>query len=510
MSVGATGEAGGTPPPSGMPVEGDTCWKIARADRASIIVDAADYFRHARAAMLLAKRRIMLIGWDFDARIEIAPGPGDDGPARVGDFITWLLERNPQLHIYLLRWDIGALKTLLHATTLRTLIQWGKQRRMHPRLDSRHPTGASHHQKLIVIDDALAFAGGIDMTANRWDTRAHRDDDPGRVLPDGKVGIPWHDAAWVVDGAVAARLGELCRARWLKSGAKRLVAAVRDPEPLWPPDCPVDFESVEVAVSRTLPQLPDELPTLEIEKLCLVQIAAARRHLYIESQYFASRKVAEAIARRLAEPDPPEIVIMQPQSAEGWLQSAAMDSARARLIETLKRHDHASRLAVYMPYTAAGVPIYVHAKIMIADDRILRIGSSNVNNRSMRLDTECDLTIDAELTPHAAMRGCITEIRDALIAEHLGVAVAVVTAELARRDGSLIATIEALRGEGKTVRPYETPDLSNVQKWLADNEVLDPEGPGEMFEPLSQRGLFRGRLGRMRTRLNAASRRQIT
>ena len=44
---------------------------------------------------------------------------------------------------------------------------------------------------------------------------------------------------------------------------------------------------------------------------------------------------------------------------------------------------------------------------------------------------------------------------------------------------------------GRTLRPYRTPDLNAVQEWLADNEVLDPEGPEEMFEPISERGLFR-------------------
>ena len=61
---------------------------------------------------------------------------------------------------------------------------------------------------------------------------------------------------------------------------------------------------------------------------------------------------------------------------------------------------------------------------------------------------------------------------------------------------SLIATIEQLRGSGRSLRPYEVPDLDGVQEWLADNEVLDPEGPGEMFEATTHRGLFRGRLKR--------------
>ena len=64
-------------------------------------------------------------------------------------------------------------------------------------------------------------------------------------------------------------------------------------------------------------------------------------------------------------------------------------------------------------------------------------------------------------------------------------------AVLSGKTGSLIAAIERLRGPGKTLKPYETPDLSSVEQWLAENEALDPEGPEEMFEPFSRRGLFR-------------------
>ena len=89
-------------------------------------------------------------------------------------------------------------------------------------------------------------------------------------------------------------------------------------------------------------------------------------------------------------------------------------------------------------------------------------------------------------------------MRDGLLAEHLGVDPAVVT-ESIESTGSLTATIERLRGPGRSLRPYEEKDVAAVAKWLADNEVLDPEGPEEMFEALSKRGLFRGRLNRLRT-----------
>ena len=478
-----------TAPSDIAPTPGRNCWRIVRAERAAIIIDAADYFRVARAAMLQARRRIMLVGWDFDARVELEKSvAGDDGPAPVGEFICWLVERNPELEVYLLRWDVGAMKSFAHFETLRTVAKWMRHPRIHTKLDGSHPPGSSHHQKIIAIDDCFAFCGGIDVTGDRWDTRAHRDDDAGRIRPNGKPYGPWHDATSAVQGPAAAALGEVCRDRWQRAGCDP-IEPVTVTRPCWPEGLPVDFRDVDVAISRSEPAMPDQRAVLEIEQLYIDQIAAARRYIYAENQYFASRRVAEAIAARLDGDDCPEIVLVNPLTSEGWLQPLAMDTARARLIETLNARDRHGRLRVYIPYTEHGVPIYVHAKVMMIDDEVLRIGSSNMNNRSMRLDTECDVTFDASIGENATRISAIRDIRDGLVAEHLGlpcdeVAAAIIAA------GSLIAAIEALRARGARLRPYEVPELSEVQAWLAENEVLDPEGSEEMFEPLAKRSLL--------------------
>ena len=168
-----------------------------------------------------------------------------------------------------------------------------------------------------------------------------------------------------------------------------------------------------------------------------------------------------------------------------------MDTARARLVEVMRHADAHRRFRLYHPVTTAGRPIYVHAKILIVDDRVLHVGSSNMNNRSLRLDTECDVMIDAASAANAARRRAGDRgLRDRLLGEHLGVAPASVRARV-EAEGSLIAAIEALRGEGRSLRPYQVPVLNEVETWLADNELLDPEGPEEIFKPLSQRGLLR-------------------
>jgi phosphatidylserine/phosphatidylglycerophosphate/cardiolipin synthase-like enzyme len=480
---------------SGLLVPGDTCWRIERASRATVVVDAEDYFRAAREAMLKATRQILLIGWDFDARIELMPGcdPGDGGPAAVGAFISWLVDRTPGLEVYLLRWDVGALKTLVRGRTIFTIAEWMAKSRIHTKLDGHHPTGASHHQKIVVIDDCLAFCGGIDMTAGRWDTRAHSDDEPRREQPGGKDEFPWHDVTTALEGPVAKALGDLSRERWQIAGGEPITPP-RVASDCWPDSLKPDFTDVDVAIARTVPEMPDQEAAHEIEALYLALIASAKRTIYAESQYFASRRVAKAIAERLDEPDGPEIVVVNPLTAQGWLEPIAMDTARVRLFAALKRRDVHDRFRLYHPYTVGGTAIYVHAKVMVVDDQFIRVGSSNFNNRSLRLDTECDVAIKA---PDGETSSCILSIRNGLIAEHLDVEREVVEAELAAR-GSLIAAIDALRGDGRSLRPFAPADLNAIEKWLADNEVLDPENPDEMFE-VTTGGLMKGlrrRLGR--------------
>ncbi|WP_232474374.1 phospholipase D-like domain-containing protein [Sphingomonas sp. MA1305] len=449
-----------------------------------MIVDAEDYFTHLRAAMLKARRRIVLVGWDFDARIAFAGGGGDGGPEAIGEFITWLVRRRPELQVHILRWDTGTLKALFHAGTLLTVLRWIRDPQIHLKLDSHHPVAGSHHQKVVVIDDDVAFCGGIDMTRRRWDSRAHADHEPRRRNPDGSPYGPWHDAAMALEGPAARALGDMSRERWRAAGGRKL-EPVETGGDCWPDDLAPDFQDVEVGISRTLPAMRDCGAVHEIEELYVALIARARRWIYAESQYFASRRIAEAIARRLHEADGPEVVIVNPITADGWLEPIAMDSARARLVAALRECDLHNRFRIYHPVTAAGRPIYVHAKVMVIDDEILRVSSSNFNNRSLRLDTECDVTLDPAGDDPAGASS-IRRIRNALLAEHLGSDPATVEAILSTT-GSLIVTIAGLSSRGRGLQPFEHGELPAVQRWLADTKLLDPEGPAEMFEPLARR-----------------------
>ncbi|MGF0315565.1 phospholipase D-like domain-containing protein [Nocardia fluminea] len=470
---------------------GETCWQIAQADRLACIVDAADYFRHAKSAMLQARERIVLIGWDFDTRIKFEPhGRTLEGPDRLGKFLSWLPRHRPGLEIYLLKWNIGAFTAISRGMTPIFVVNWMTDRRLHFEMDAAHPIGSAHHQKIVVIDDRLAFCGGIDMTVDRWDTSDHRDDNDFRIAPNGNSYGPWHDATTAVDGAAAEAIGELARARWKAATGRELapLGEISGHAP-WPEGLEPTMRSVDVGIARTLPELPDRAEVREIEALYLAAIAGATRSLYIESQYLASRTLAEAIAARLREPNGPEIVLVLPRHADGWLEQQAMDGARRRLLHVLWTADTENRLGVYYPVTAAGAPIYVHAKVLVMDDRLLRVGSSNLNNRSMGFDTECDLAVEVTAaTPDGELlRETILDIRRKLICEHLDTEPAKFDATLAETS-SLVRTVEALRGDGRTLRRFEPATVENENSPLAENELMDPERtPTRLWDTLLPR-----------------------
>ena len=469
---------------------GRNCWRVVQADRASVIVDASDYFIHLRQAMLAAKERILMIGWDFDTRISLARGQSgkSEPPCHLGDLILWLADNRPDLQINILKWNFGTVKMLARGTSAFTAIRWAMHDRITFKLDSAHPIGCSHHQKIVIIDDVLAFCGGIDVTADRWDTPEHVGQDKRRKRPSGRLYGPWHDVTMAVDGEAAAALGRLGRDRWHRAGGGVLEPCRAD-TPIWPDGLRCDFEHIDVAITRTRSDYQENGEVREIEAMFLDQIATAKHFIYAENQYFTSRRIAEAIARRLQEADPPEIFLVQPETADGWLEQQAMDGARVRLVRALAEKDISNRFSLMTAQAADGTPIYVHAKLLIVDDLVLRVGSANMNNRSLGLDSECDLVLKAQ-TEGDLTAQAIFKLRAKLLAEHCGLNPALVEARLAR--GCTMADIaSAAQAEGPRLMRLDLPELGPLEEFIADNELLDPEDPQGVFEPMTRRGLFR-------------------
>ncbi len=500
-------EQGGDPSLTPVVEAGRNCWRIERAARASAVVDAANYYHYVHEAMLAARRRILIIGWDFDTRITLEPDENGQGES-LGDFFLRLARENPKRQIDILKWSFGALKQFIRPRAAWMLLRWQMTRAIDFRFDSFHPMGCSHHQKIVVIDDRFAVCGGIDISCGRWDTNAHADDDARRKLPDGKPYGPWHDVTMMLDGDAARALAELGRDRW-QHATRHPLPPAEDENDHWPEDAEVDFRDVDIAIARTRAAWRDCTEVREIEALWLDMIAAARRFIYIENQYLTSGKIAAAVAERMKEDDPPEIIVVMPRNADGWLEQKAMDAARVQLARAIAKVDTRNRFRVYVPMTKGGEDIYVHAKVAIMDDRLLKIGSANLNNRSMGLDSECDVIIDAALPANAETPQAIAALRTELLAEHLDVTPEDFAAHFAET-GSLVDTIEALRGNGKTLDLLDLEKPGPLDQFIADNELLDPEHPDAFFETLHKRGLrkrwregltrLRGRLGRRRKR----------
>ena len=459
-------------------IPGQTCWRVARADQFACIIDAADYFKHVKAAMLHAQHRIMLIGWDFDARMTFERGVKTlPGPNPLSAFLYWMLWKRPALQAYLLKSNLRLLPAfdgIWFGLTPVALLNQISSKRMHFAIDGAHPTGSVHHQKIAVIDDAVAFCGGVDLTVDRWDTRAHEHDSRSRRTVGRSYG-PRHDVAVAVDGAAARALGEQARARW-RTATDQSLAPVDTKHTTWPSKLEPTLRNVDVGIARTLPELDRRREVREVEALNLAAIAAARHTIYLENQYLAARRLVDALAARLREVDGPEIVIVLPRRGKNPLERETMDGARHRLIQVLWAADDHRRLGVYWPVTDRGAPIYVHSKAMMVDDRLLRVGSSNLNNRSMGYDSECDVAIEADLnsSEHDDVRRQITSVRNQLVSEHLGVAVGEFESVMCQRR-SFLKAIEALRGQGRTLRPVTERTVADEASPLAENDLMDPD-----------------------------------
>lgn len=472
-NVGMTAE-------SGLLVPGKNCWRKEHADRVAFLVDGADYFAAVRAAAARAERSIYILAWDIDSRMRLVPEGADDGlPEPLGDFLDALARRRRALHIHILNWDFAMLYAPDREVLPSYKLGWRSHRRVHFELDGCHPVGASHHQKVVVIDDAVAFVGGLDLTHCRWDTPAHRADDPCRRHPSGDPCPPFHDVQMAVDGQAAAALGELARERWRRATGKKLKPPrVKRAPDRWPGTLAPDVEDVDVAIARTEPKYEDWEEVQEIKQLHLDAIAATRGQLYLENQYFSAATLANAMAERLSEPEGPEIALVTRSDDNSWLEEFTIGVMRARLHRQLREAAPEDRYCTYYP--DLGQPgdgyLNVHSKVLVMDDDLLSIGSANLNNRSMGFDTECNLAIESG--GEERIRRAIRDLRHRLLAEHLDTTVKAV-ARAEQETGSLIGSISALSGAGRTLAPLE-PELSDgMDAVIPEGRIIDPERPIE-------------------------------
>ncbi|MGB0749830.1 MAG: VTT domain-containing protein [Magnetospiraceae bacterium] len=459
----------------------DTHWRTAQCDALRFIVDAADYFSILRSALLQARQSVLIIGWDINSQVLLSRDPvPDDLPVELGPFLDALAHRSPDLTIHLLNWDFPLLYQLDREFMPVSKFERETHERVIFRLDGHFPSGSSHHQKIVVIDDVIAFTGGLDITIGRWDTPEHRPGDERRIdcASQSEIPRPHHDVQALVSGEIAAALGDLARDRWRIATGDALSAPTLEIETAaaWPQDVPIDIKDLPVAISRTAPSHGDQTEVREIEALLIAAIGSASDAIYIENQYLAAPSIGKALARKLADPEGPEVVIVLPFETDGWLSRKTMDVLRERLIRHLYAVDHGDRLRVLFPHMP-GLKhhcINVHSKLLIIDDAFLTLGSANFNNRSMGLDTECNISFASDGL--ADRKAAILELRHRLLAEHLNVEQAAVEKAVATT-GSLIEAVDRLRGRGRSLRTLGFRVPREEDATIPDADIIDPVSP---------------------------------
>jgi phosphatidylserine/phosphatidylglycerophosphate/cardiolipin synthase-like enzyme/uncharacterized membrane protein YdjX (TVP38/TMEM64 family) len=464
-------------PPAGGQIftAGKNCWRTARAERFGWCVDGEDYFRALRSCFAKAEREILIVGWDIDSRVElIRDEEHPDYPSPLCETLQNLRNDNSDLCVRILSWDFAVVYMLERELLPAYTFGWQTSERLHFQLDGKHSTGASHHQKIVIVDGAVAFSGGIDLTKCRWDTRGHAAGDERRNGPTGETYRPFHDVQAVVTGEAARALRELVSDRWQNATGDALpeLAQTGSAERVWPDEVEVRARDASVAIARTWVPADGSEPIQEVETLYRDMISAARDYIYIENQYFTSATIAAALALRLRDDDGPEVVLVLPGETSGWLEQATMDVLRNRALAHVHKADLHERLRVLSPVSdeLGDTLINVHAKLMVVDGRWARIGSANLSRRSMGLDSECDIVVDAD-DGDAAQLLCADLLGEHLDAEPKAIAESLST-------NGLIASIEKFNGKDRRLEPLHT-EVSDVETTLLEPiaKIADLEKP---------------------------------
>jgi phosphatidylserine/phosphatidylglycerophosphate/cardiolipin synthase-like enzyme len=255
-----------------------------------------------------------------------------------------------------------------------------------------------------VIDDRVAFVGGIDLTTqagDRFDTSEH----PAR----GTIG--WHDATTRIEGPAVSDVAEHFRMRWHEVNGEQL-APVAPCEPVG---------EVELQIVRTVPErVYDAVPRgdFRILESYTSALRSAERFIYLENQFLWSPEIARLLRDKLIDPPHPDFRMLLVLPAN---PKSGNDDTRGVLAELIEADDDAGRVLACALYARSGPradPIYVHAKIAIVDDRWLTLGSANLNEHSLFNDTEMNVVAhDSALA---------RKTRQRLWAEHLELTAALI------------------------------------------------------------------------------------
>ena len=410
----------------------------ADAEQSRLLIDARDYYCAVYRALEQAQHYAVLSGWQFDSGVALLRGPDAElatRPVTLLKFLSALCEERPGLTIYLLAWDFSVVYAQEREWMQGLKFAFSTNPRVRFEWDDHPVVGASHHQKFVVVDGAVGFLGGIDICDARWDDCRHESPNPSRVNLGGAPCKPYHDVQAAVTGAAVAPLLDVFGERWQRATGDRLSFDPPSPETrarfdlsTLCEDHGVDIGARRVSFSRTQ-QDPraDPVEVNEIRELFTDAIWAAERMIYAETQYFTSRSIASALVGRLRDEQLPklDIVICMPHGSDSPMEKLALGDTQEEVLfavqETARQHGHALTLIYPAKRDAMGVetPTFIHAKLLVVDDQLLMVGSPNLTERSMGLDSEIAIVWQCASEDEAA-RHCLRSVRTRLLAEHSG------------------------------------------------------------------------------------------
>ena len=250
-----------------------------------------------------------------------------------------------------------------------------------------------HHEKLVIIDDEVAFVGGIDLTSlggDRFDSNDH----PMR----GRLG--WHDSASRIEGPAVADVAAHFQARWEAVTGERIEWGVTEQK--------IDGAGVELQVIRTVPERIYDFQAngdFRILEAYTRALRSAERLVYLESQFLWSAQVVEILSEKLREPPNEDfrVVVLLPARPNN-----GADCTRGQLSALVRADDGAGRFLACTLAARTGQltgPLYVHSKIAVIDDAWMTVGSANLNEHSFFNDTEMNvITCDRALARETRLR----------------------------------------------------------------------------------------------------------
>jgi phosphatidylserine/phosphatidylglycerophosphate/cardiolipin synthase-like enzyme len=462
-------------------------WRREEVDEVGLLIDADVYYRQFYRAALGAKRSILLTGWQFDSDVDLLRGEDAEkapGPVALIKFLNYLCEQRPELQIRILAWDFHVVFAAEREWMQKLVFQWRTHKNILFMFDASHVDNGSHHQKIVVIDDELVFLGGLDLCDHRWDDMSHRNQNPLRVSR-GRPHKPFHDIqAFVRSRSVAKALNGLIRARWLRAGGEDLTFLdhpINDPLPGVEELLPLAAK--EITLHRTDPHgSPDGTSMCqEIRDLYRAAFAAAEKLIYIETQYFSSHAISEALEQRLRAPNRStlEVVLILNMKAEKLKEQAAVGLAQAKELARIRAvaAETGHHVGIYYtlpeckPGETPDQATYVHSKLMVVDDRMMTVGSANCTNRSMGVDTELNLSVETD-SPLSELGLSILNVRATLLAEHTGgPPVHLVDGLVEHLNG--LADAAARREVGCPCRLRHNPSPTEAER--AALEIIDPQ-----------------------------------